>query len=87
MVISVVLKTIHATMIFTNRGSDSNLIYWDTFERLKISMDKLRPSKGPITMIVPGRQVMPLNFINLRVMFGEVANFRQEILSFEVVDF
>ena len=30
---------------------------------------------------------MPLGIIDLRVMFGEAANYRQEILSFEVVDF
>ena len=87
LVVSVVLETVRATKIFMDGGSDSNLIYWDTFERLKIGMDKLRPPRGPITKIVPGRQVMPLSIINLRVMFGEVANFRQEILSFEVVDF
>jgi hypothetical protein len=30
---------------------------------------------------------MPLSIIDLRVTFGEVANYRQEILSFEIVDF
>ena len=50
-------------------------------------MDKLGPSRGLITGIVPGRQVMPLGIIDLWVTFGEAANFRQEILSFEVVDF
>ena len=30
---------------------------------------------------------MPLGIIDLRVMFREATNFRQEILSFEVVDF
>ena len=30
---------------------------------------------------------MPLGIIDLRVTFGEAANFCQEILSFEVVDF
>ena len=30
---------------------------------------------------------MPLGIIDLRVTFGEAANYHQEILSFEVVDF
>jgi hypothetical protein len=30
---------------------------------------------------------MPLGIIDLRVTFGDVANYRKEILSFEVVDF
>ena len=47
----------------------------------------MHPPRGPITRIAPRRQVMPLSVIDLRVMFGEAANYRQEILSFEVVDF
>ena len=87
LVVSVVLETVHATKIFLEGGSDSNMIYWDTFKRLKIGTDKLRPPRGPITEIVPGRQVIPLGLIDLRVTFDEATNFRQEILSFEVVDF
>jgi hypothetical protein len=82
-----VLETIHATKVFMVGGSDSNLIYWDTFKKLKIGTDKLCPPRGSITEIVPGRQVMPLGIIDLRVTFGEAVNFCQEILSFEVVDF
>jgi hypothetical protein len=87
LVVSAVLETVRATKIFMDGGRDSNLIYWDTFEKLRIDTDKLRPTRGPITGIVPGRQVMPLGVIDLRVTFGDVANYRKEILSFEVVDF
>jgi hypothetical protein len=55
LVVSAVLETVRTTKIFMDRGSDSNLIYWDTFERLKISTDKLHPPSGPITKIVPER--------------------------------
>ena len=55
LVVSAFLETIRTTKIFMDGGSDSNLIYWDTFERLKISTDKLIPLGGPITKIVPGR--------------------------------
>ena len=87
LVVSAVLETVRTTKIFMDGGRDSNLIYWDTFEKLKIGMDKLRPPRGSITRIVPGRQVMPLGVIDLWVTFSEAANYRQEILSFEVVDF
>jgi hypothetical protein len=87
LVVSAVLEIVYATMIFMNGGSDSNLIYWDTFKKLKIDTEKLHAPRGPITRIVLWRQVMPLGIIDLRVTFGEAANFRQEILSFEVVDF
>ena len=55
LVVTIVLETICATKIFMDAGSDSNLIYWDTFERLKIGTDKLHAPRGPITRIVPGR--------------------------------
>jgi hypothetical protein len=87
LIVSTVLGTILAMKVFMDGGSDSNLIYWDTFKKLKISVNKLRPTKGPITRIVPRRQVMPLNTIDLWVTFGEAANFHQAILSFEVMDF
>jgi len=86
-VVSAVLETVRATKIFMDGGSDSNLIYWDTFKRLKIGTDKLHPPKGPITRIVPRRQVMSLGIIDLWVTFSEVVNFHLEILSYEVVDF
>ena len=55
LVVSIVLETVHATKIFMDGGSDSNLIYWDIFERIKIDTDKLRPPRGLITEIVLGR--------------------------------
>ena len=87
LVINIVLRTIRAIKIFMYGGSDSNLIYWVTFERLRIGIDKLCLIRGLITRIVPGRLVMPLGIIDLRVTFGEVTNYRQDILSFEVMDF
>jgi hypothetical protein len=55
LVVSAVLETVRTTKIFMDEGSDFNLIYWDTFERLKIGTEKLRPPRGPITRIVPWR--------------------------------
>ena len=40
LVVSAVLETVRATKIFMDGGSDSNMIHWDTFERLKIGTDK-----------------------------------------------
>ena len=55
LVSSAVLKTVYATKISMDGGSDSNMIYWDTFKKLKIDTDNLHPPRGPITEIVPGR--------------------------------
>lgn len=87
LVVIAVIETMRVTKIFMDGGSDVNLLYRNTFEKLGIGIDKLRPMRGSISEIVPGRQVMPLGIVNLKVTFGDVVNYRQEILSFEVVHF
>ena len=50
-------------------------------------MNELRPSKSPFHGIAPGRRVQPLGQIDLPVCFGTAANFRKEVLIFEMVGF
>ena len=50
-------------------------------------LDKLYPSKSPFHSVAPGKRVQPLGQIDLPVCFGTVANFRKEVLTFEVVGF
>ena len=52
-----------------------------------IGLDKLRPSKSPFHGVAPGKRVQPLGQIDLPVCFGTAANFRKEVLTFEVVGF
>ena len=52
-----------------------------------IGLDKLRPSKSPFHGVAPGKRVQPLVQIDLPVCFGTAANFRKEVLTFEVVGF
>ena len=37
--------------------------------------------------MIPGMQAYPLGQIDLPVTFGDQANFRSKVLTFEVVDF
>jgi hypothetical protein len=57
-----------------DRGSNSNLIYWDTFEKLNIGIEKLRHARGLITSVVLGQQVMPLGVVDPKVTFGDAVN-------------
>ena len=50
-------------------------------------MDKLHPSVSPFHGVAPGKRVQPLRQIDLHVCFGTPANFRKEVLTFEVVGF
>lgn len=54
LVVSTVIETVRATKVFMHGGTDFNLLYWDTFKRLKIGIDKLCPVKGLITGVVLG---------------------------------
>ena len=42
---------------------------------------------SPFHGVIPGAQAYPLGQIDLPVTFGSRANFRSEVLTFEVVDF
>jgi hypothetical protein len=51
---SAVIETVRVSKIFMGRGSNINLLYWDTFERLKIGIDRLRSHRA-------GRRITPGN--------------------------
>ena len=62
-------------------------MYAHTLELMGIGLNKLRPSKSPFHGVAPGKRVQPLGQIDLPVCFGMPANFRNEMLTFEVVGF
>jgi hypothetical protein len=67
-------------------GSSLNLIYADTLQKIKIPMNDLLPTESSFHGIVPGKPTYPLGVIHLDVIFGTPANFRNEKIKFEVVD-
>ena len=68
-------------------GSSLNIMYAHTLELIGIGLNKLRPSKSPFHGVAPGKRVQLLGKIDLPVCFGTAANFRKEVLTFEVVGF
>ena len=68
-------------------GSDLNILYVDTLDAMRIPRSELRPTSSPFHGMIPGAQKYPLGQIDLPVTFGDRANFRSEVLTFEVVDF
>jgi hypothetical protein len=68
-------------------GSSLNIMYAHALELIGIGLNKLRPSKLPFHGVAPGKRVQPLGQIYLPVCFGTAANFRKEVLTFEVVEF
>jgi len=69
-------------------GSSSlNIIYLETLDLLGIKRTQLQPSAGGFHGVVPGKKALPVGRINLPVCFGTAANFRKEVLTFDVVGF
>ena len=72
--------------IFMDGGSGINIIFADILHGMNILTTNLAPSVNTFHGIVPGRPVYSLGTITLEVIFGEPANFHEEKIEFEVVD-
>jgi hypothetical protein len=75
------------TMAHMDRGSGLNLMYINTFEVLGLAHDQLKSSPHLFYGVVPGKQYVPLIWVNLPVTFRDMSNYRTETLAFKVVDF
>ena len=70
-----------------DEGSSLNIIYDDTFDAMHIPRSELCLVSSPFHGVILGTQAYLLGQIDLPVTFGDRANFRSEVLTFEVVDF
>ena len=68
-------------------GSGLNILYIDTLDAMRIPRSELRLAGSPFHRVISGAQAYPLGQIDMPIMFGSRANFRSEVLTFEVVDF
>jgi hypothetical protein len=68
-------------------GSRINVLYVSMLDDMGIPRSALRPSTAPFHRVIPGMEALPIGQIDLPVAFGDVRNFRTEILTFEVVGF
>ena len=87
LVVDPIIGNTRFSKVLMDRGSSLNIMYARTLELMGIGVDKLRPSKSSFHGITPGKRVQPLGQIDLPVCFGTAANFRKEVLTFEVVGF
>ena len=68
-------------------GSSLSILYVNTLDAMRIPWSELRPAGSPFHGVILGAQAYPLGQINMPIMFGNRANFRSEVITFEVVDF
>ena len=87
LVVDPVIESTRLTKVLMDGGSSLNIIYAETLELMEISKSRVRAGAAPFHGITPGKRVQPLGQIDLSVCFGTPTNFRNEVLTFEVVRF
>ena len=75
------------TKVLMDGGSGLNILYVDTLDAMRIPRSELRPVSSPFHGVILGTHAYLLGQIDLPVTFGDRANFRSTVLTFEVVDF
>ncbi|KAK1605585.1 hypothetical protein QYE76_029258 [Lolium multiflorum] len=68
-------------------GASLNIMYLETLEQMNLTKEQLKHSNTEFHGVVPGKKANSLGSITLPVAFGDVHNFRQEKITFEVVPF
>ena len=59
-------------------GSSINILYLDTFRRLRLPQSMIETTHTTFHGIVPGRKAYPIGKVTLPVTFGTPTNFRTE---------
>jgi hypothetical protein len=72
--------------VLIDGGSNINLLYWSSMEKLGIPLAQLKPSRLNFHGIMPGHSCTPMGRVQLEVLFGEKGNNHREPIWFEVVD-
>ena len=85
--IDLIVRKKRLTKVLMDGGSGLNILYVDTLDAMRIPRSELCPVSSPFHGMILGTLAHPLGQIDLPVMFGDRANFRSEVLTFEVVDF
>ncbi|XP_034601371.1 uncharacterized protein [Setaria viridis] len=75
------------SLVLMDGGNGLNILYVETLDAMCIPRSKLWLVIAPFHGVILGMQVYPLGQIDLPVTFGDRANFRTEVLTFEVVEF
>jgi hypothetical protein len=86
-VVALLFKSRRIHKVLMDGGSRINMLYASSLDEMGILRSALRLSTAPFHGVVPGIKALPLRQIDLPIMFGDVRNFRTEILTFEVVGF
>ncbi|KAK1669924.1 hypothetical protein QYE76_058083 [Lolium multiflorum] len=65
-------------------GASLNIMYLETLERMNLTKEQLKHSTTEFHGVVPGKKENSLGSIKLPVAFGDVNNFREEMITLVV---
>src|SRR3954449_11397769 len=68
-------------------GASLNIMYPETLEKMNLTQANLEHNTVEFHGVVPGKNGNSLGCIKLPVAFGNVNNYHEEMISFEVMDF
>jgi hypothetical protein len=80
------MHTCRFSRVLINGGSNINLLYRSSMEKLGIPLAQLKLSRLTFHDIVPGHSCAPLGRVQLEVLFEKKGNSHREPIWFEVVD-
>ena len=75
------------TKCLMDSGSSLNIMYVETLLKMNLTETQLKHSNVEFYGVVLGRRANSLGSITLPVAFVDVNNFREELITFEVVPF
>jgi hypothetical protein len=87
LIVDPLVGTTRFTNALMDGGNGLNLMYFDTFEGLGLTRDQLQSSPHLFYGVVSGKQSIPLRRVTLPFTFGDMSNYHNKTLVFEVVDF
>ena len=82
-----IIGTKRLTKVLMDGGSGLNIMYAKTLGAMGIDRSRIWLTRVPVHGIVPRKQAMPLEQIDLPITFGNLTNYRTKTLTFEVVGF
>jgi hypothetical protein len=87
LVVDPVIGNVRLTKVLMDGGSSLNIIYAKTLGLLEIDLSTIQAGAAPFHGIIPGKRVLPVGQLDLRVCFETPSNFWKETLTFKVVGF
>ncbi|XP_020207400.1 uncharacterized protein LOC109792401 [Cajanus cajan] len=84
-VISTIVMGYNVKRVLIDQGSFADILFWESFEGMKIPNDRLIPYAGTLVGFV-GDQVIARGYVNLEMTFGQGAQMKTVVARYLVVN-